>query len=120
MICLKRNKQKIWYANYLGQTPIVDVQGYETGESRATYTEPTAIEVNVSPATGMTRISLFGDDLTYDKVIVSEDRHLLINENSILWVEADPETEPYDYVVRRVARSLNGCAVAISRVEVKP
>ena len=119
MICLKRNLQKVWYSNYLGQTAIKDSSGYETGETEASYTEPVAVMVNVSPASGMARTAVFGNDLQYDKVLVTADRHLPVNEQSLLWVDVTPGNGVgYDYAVRRVARSINGCAVAISRVEV--
>ena len=49
-----------------------------------------------------------------------------IDEHSILWVDTLPHLNedgstdtPYDYIVRRVARSLNGVSIAIGKVDVK-
>jgi hypothetical protein len=38
-------------------------------------------------------------------------------ENSILWID-DLEAESYDYIVKKVARSLNSVSYAVSKVSV--
>ena len=67
----------------------------------------------------------FGESESYDKVIVLDDRDAPIDEHSILWVDTPPllnedgtTDTPYDYTVRRVARSLNGVSIAIKKVDV--
>ena len=62
MKALERNKQKIYYANYLGKTPITDEDGLLTGESELTYTDPVSVKVNVSAARGEAYIDMFGTD----------------------------------------------------------
>lgn len=88
----------------------------ETGEKESSYAEPTAIKLVVSPASGVVADELFGSLQDYDRILITE-KGCPINEHSILWIDA-PVTEPHDYIVKKVARSLNFVAYAVSRVEV--
>ena len=56
----------------------------------------------------------FGTTLDYDNIVYAE-LSCDINEYSLLWVDADT-TDPNDYIVRRVATSLNHKAIAIKKV----
>lgn len=116
MRTLERNKQSIYYANYSGVTEIVDENGFYTGETTISYTEPTQIKVNVSAARGEASVDLFGTDLNYTKTIVS-DKDLGIDEHSILWI-GKPNTEPHNYVVVSIAKSINYITYAIREVDV--
>ena len=123
MRCLERNKQTVYYALYSNETIQYDSEGYETGESSVGYSKPVAISVNVSPARGQANVEMFGETLNYDRVIVTDDMSCPISETSVLWVGDAPDADgdvPYDYIVRKVARSLNSISIAISRVEVTP
>ena len=56
-------------------------------------------------------------------MIVTDDLTCPIDENSVLFVDKLPEysedgTPLYDYVVKRVAKSLNAIAYAIQKVNV--
>ena len=58
-------------------------------------------------------------------MIVIADPKFPIDEYSILWVDSMPEVKedgttdtPHDYVVKKVARSLNSVSIAISKVNV--
>ncbi|MBR0161952.1 MAG: hypothetical protein IJQ02_11815 [Oscillospiraceae bacterium] len=122
MKCLERNKQAFWYCRYLGKEPILDEDGKETAEYRLRYDSPVRMRANISPAAGRTDRELFGNLESYDKVIVSEDMNCPIDEQTVLFVDGVPEFnragDPlYDYVVRRVARSLNVVSIAISKVQ---
>jgi hypothetical protein len=126
MRCLTRNKSKFFYASYIGETAIVDEYGNETGEYEVSYGNPVECKGNVSAAQGETQTQQFGESESYDKVIVLDDRNAPIDEYSILWVDTLPHLNedgstdtPHDYVVRRVAKSLNGVAIAIGKVDVK-
>lgn len=88
----------------------------ETGEKGADYTEPMAIKLVVSPASGVVADELFGSLRDYDRILVTE-KGCPIDEHSILWIDASTD-EPHDYIVKKVARSLNFVAYAVSRVEV--
>ena len=123
MICLNRNKRTIWYALFKERTPVQDVYGNDTGDPVISYEDPVQIEVNVSEATGRSMTQQFGNLENYDKVIVTDDMDCPIDENSVLFVDREPETSLdgdllYDYVVRRVSKSLNYISIAISKVRV--
>lgn len=124
MRCLARNKRAFYYALYLGQTEIIDEYGNVTGEYSVQYSDPIKMFGNVSAAQGEMQTRQFGESETYDKVIVLDDPKCPIDEYSILWVDTRPEvvdgvTTPHDYVVKRVAKSLNGVSIAISKVMVR-
>lgn len=116
----KRNQTTIYYANYsaMEDMTVTDEWGnvLKTGEKTASYTEPTAIELVVSPATGVIADEMFGGLQDYDRILVTE-KGCEINEHSILWIDANVN-DPHDYIVKKVARSLNFVAYAVSRVEV--
>ena len=138
MKCLERNKTGIYYCLFAGKTPIVDEYGNETGESIITYGDPVQMYANVSRATGQSNTEQFGNLENYDKVVVTEDLNCPIDENSVLFVDKEPEftnvlthtvtaittndttvsVPVYDYTVRRVAKSLNSVSIAIKKVDV--
>ena len=120
-----RNKAIFYYASYTGQTEIVDEYGNVTGQYSVTYGNPIKMLGNVSAAQGEMQTRQFGESETYDKVIVLDDVNTPIDEYSILWVDTPPILDggstktPHDYVVKKVARSLNGVSIAISKVSVR-
>ena len=125
MRCMTRNKSTFYYALYIGETEITDEYGNLTGEYNLAYGKPIKMSGNVSAARGEIQSRQFGESESYDKVIVLDDRNAPINEYSILWVDTLPHLNedgstdtPHDYVVRNVARSLNGVSIAISKVDV--
>ena len=123
MKCLKRNKLKFYYSLFQNKTPIVDSNGRKTGEYTVGYSEPIYLEANVSSAMGETQVEQFGTDLQYDKVIVTDNTSLKIDENTVLFVDVPPQFDTdgrplYDYIVKKVAKSLNSISYAISKVKV--
>ena len=123
MRCLSRNKTAFYYCLYKGRTPVTDSEGNETGETRILYSDPVLCNANISPATGGTLSESFGTSLQYDKVIVLCDTACPIDEHTALFVDTPPafdgEGDPlFDYVVKKVARSLNSVTIAIAKVEV--
>lgn len=115
MQLLNRNKKTISYKNYLGtMTPIVDDDGYETGEYTESYSNVKTAQVYVTANRGDASEEMFGTTLDYDNIVYAE-LSCDINEYSLLWVDADT-TDPNDYIVRRVATSLNHKAIAIKKV----
>lgn len=122
MKCLTRNKVPLYYCLYLSEEPIMDGE-YETGETRVIYSAPVEMCANVSPATGNTSVEQFGNSLQYDKAIVLDDMSCPIDEHSVLFVDKLPEFDDdgnplFDYIVKRVARSLNSISIAIVKVKV--
>ena len=122
MRCMVRNKTAFYYALYKGQTEIIDEYGNATGQYDVSYSNPIKALGNVSAAQGEMQTRQFGDSESYDKVIVLDDVNTPIDEYSILWVDTLPESNtelPHDYVVKKVARSLNSVSIAISKVSVR-
>ena len=125
MRCMARNKSKFYYASYIGEIEIRDEYGNATGEYKVSYDKPIKTHGNVSAAQGEIQSRQFGESESYDKVIVLDDRNAPIDEHSVLWVDALPllnedgtTDTPYDYIVKKVARSLNSVSIAIRKVKV--
>ena len=122
MKCLLRNKRKFYYCTYQGKTAITDDYGNYTGEYKLTYSTATSVWGNISPAQGEIQVEQFGNALEYDKVIVLDNPTTPIDENTVLFIDKEPEYSDgvplYDYFVRKVARSLNSVSIAISKVDV--
>ena len=125
MRCMVRNKTKFYYAPYISDTEIIDEYGNHTGEYEVSYSNPIECFGNVSAAQGEVQSRQFGESESYDKVIVLDDRNAPMNEHSVLWVDTLPHLNedgttdtPWDYTVKRVARSLNSVAIAIRKVRV--
>ena len=125
MRCMVRNKSKFYYASYIGKTEILDEYGNITGEYTLSYSEPIKCYGNVSAAQGEMQSRQFGESESYDKVIVLDDRNARIDEHSILWVDTLPHLNddgttdtPHNYIVKKIARSLNGVSIAIRKVQI--
>lgn len=144
---LKRNQTEFWYCllNPNTQEAIVDENGNETGELIPSYKKAVSMRANISPATGQNQVEQFGNLDSYDKVIVTCDMSCPIDENTVLFIDKRPEyTEvqtheiiegqalyaddevvektyelpKYNYIVKRVAKSLNGISIAVRKVDV--
>ena len=110
-----------YYANYVRKEEIVDEYGNKTGEYKVVYGNPVECKGNISAAQGEMESRQFGDSESYDKVIVLNNVNIPIDEYSILWVDSLPHIKtdtPHDYIVKKVARSLNSVSIAISKVDV--
>ena len=144
---LKRNQTEFWYCLLIPNTQeaIVDENGNETGELIPSYKKAVPMRANISPATGQNQVEQFGNLDSYDKVIVTCDMSCPIDENTVLFIDKRPEyTEvqtheiiegqalyaddeivektyelpKYNYIVKRVAKSLNGISIAVRKVDV--
>lgn len=118
MRCLRRNMRPFMYAEYTGSEELVDLTGNFTGERAPLYGEKIAAAGNISPASGRTDVRAFGTELNYDRVIVMERVPDGLTEDSGVWID-DLEAESPDYVVRRIAKSINGVEIAVARVYVE-
>lgn len=118
MRTLNRNKQQVYYALYEGRTAIKDEYGNETGESEISYSTPISLKINISPAKGESSTRQFGDSENYDRIMVTSDMECPIDENSILWIDTLDTEKPHDYIVKKVARSLNTISYAVSKVSI--
>lgn len=145
MKTMKRNQRPFYYCLFQSKQDAVDVNGNKTGEKILVYEAPVRMMANISPATGQTNTEQFGNLDNYDKVIVFDDVNSPIDENTVLFLDKEPDFtegvtvaytpaatllgEPtvevqtvqipkYNYIVRRVAKSLNSVSVAVRKVEV--
>ena len=103
----------------------MDEWGNVTSEYDPQYSAPVEAYGNISPARNADTVSMFGMDLNYDKTLVMCPADVPIDEYCVLWVDTMPLLDdeghtatPFDYVVRRVARSINSVTIALSRVDV--
>ena len=123
MRTLNRNKREIYYALFTGETPIYDEKGNETGESKPTYGDITALRVNVSAATGEDAVQAFGSFTGYSRTMCVADITCPIDENSVIWFGVSPTAEngntlPHNYIVVRKADSKNGFLYALQEVTI--
>lgn len=133
MRCMNRNKVKFYYALYESREPIMNQYGKPSGQHKVIYGNPIEEYANISAAKGETQTRQFGENESYDKVIVMDLGTLSIDEYSILWVDTEPQLNedgslavndkgevitPHDYMVKKVAKSLNNVSIAISKVTV--
>lgn len=117
------NKRTFYYLPYQSSEELIDEYGNHTGELRTIYGEAVAAKGNVSAASGYSQTEMFGNLDNYDKVISPLPVSFPLTENDVLFVDKEPEYDgngnpKYDYVVRRIARSLNFTSVAIWKVKV--
>lgn len=117
MRSLNRNKQLIHYALFDKDEPILDENGYETGESIPLYGEVQELRCNVSAAVGEEAVQAFGSITNYTRAICVSDNNCPLAEQTIIWFGIDT-TEPHNYVVLRKADSKNGILYALQEVKV--
>ena len=122
---LLRNKTKFYYALYKERKEIIDEYGNATGQYEIIYGKPVEMFGNISPSVGEVQVREFGESESYDKVIVLDKRDIPIDEYSLLWVDTLPLLNddgstgtPHDYIVKKIARSLNSVSIAIRKVDV--
>ena len=122
---MERNKQVFYFSSFTDKVGIVDEYGNRTGEYEVVFNNPTKLSGNISAAMGEMQNRQFGESELYDKVIVLSNPNVSIDEYSILWVDTLPTLKedgstdtPHDYIVKKIARSLNSVSIAISKVTV--
>lgn len=126
----RKNSRPFYYSLLEGMNPITieDEWGNisETGEHETVYSDPIKMIANISPAKGEMSIRQFGEALNYDKVLVLAGKSPL-EESSILWIDnlqngeiskIDGENVPHDYIVKRIAESMNFTSIAVEKVMV--
>lgn len=137
MRCLERDKQLVLISFFIEKKACEDEQGRLTGKHEVVRTEPIPHYLSVSASKGNAENSPFGIDLDYDKTVIIEDTSCPVDESSVFWVDNVPSLDelsyneidgafnadrtggkPFDYTVKRVAKSPNCIAVAVKHVEV--
>lgn len=122
MKILERNKTPFWYQLYDRTETVENEYGNEVG-STVVYKDAVEMKGNISSATGSAQVEQFGNFAGYDKVVVVDDMSCPIEETTVLFIDKKPEYDAegnplFDYVVKRVAKSLNVIAYAVKRVGV--
>lgn len=117
MRTVKRNKRPVAYAFYAGVQEKTDDWGNYTGEYEVFYTDPVKTLMNVSGGRGQADIALFGLTDTFARTATTEDLDTPFNTETVFWVETDPDTDPFDYRVVAVSRTINQVVLALAEVE---
>lgn len=125
-----RNKQILWYSNYIGKRPVIKVDDngkeVETGDYSLEFSEPIRFKCVISAEKGETTTRQFGDSETYDKVLSFTGKSPM-RETSRIWIDNLEngkiptnlgENIAHDYLVSRVAESLNSTQVLLTKVAV--
>lgn len=168
---LRRNKRKFWYCLYkdtnkpgssalageaiAGITIVgdsvpeenffLDENGFETGEIVSRYRPAKSMSAMVSSTSGQVQAEPFGTYEDYDRVIVTAWTDCPIDENTVLFLDKEPEYEEiqnydfeesktlfgddtitpriciqpvYDYRVTRVSRGVNGARIFVRKAAV--
>ena len=113
-----RDKRPVAYASYVGQTEMVDDNGDYTGEYDVEYSTPIKTLMNVSGGRGQADVALFGLTQNFSRTAVTQDLETKWNTEMVMWVERDPDTEPFDYRIVDVARTINQVVLALEEVDV--
>lgn len=123
MRTLDYNKRTFYYCLWQGKNKIYDADGNFTGDHSSGYDEAVEAKGNISASTGSAEIEQFGTGIEYDKVIVLQGTNWAIDEHTVLFLDVAPSyedkehTKPYyNYIVVKVAISLNHTTLAIRRV----
>ena len=112
----QRDKREVAYAFYDGMTEMVDGDGNYTGEHEVSYTTPVKARMNVSGGRGAADVAMFGMNATYSRSIVTDDLTTPFSVETVFWIDKDPDTEPFDYRVVGVSRTINQVVLALSEV----
>lgn len=115
---LRRNQIKVYYSNYEKSTELIDEYGNSTGQYEITYSKPEMIIISVSASKGSVDNQPFGNLLDYDRVLITSNMNCNIDENTVLWIDNLDTEKPHDYIVKKVARSINQIQIAVKKVTV--
>jgi hypothetical protein len=115
---VKRNKRPVAFAFYDGVTELTDADGLLTGEWEVHYTTPVKTLMNVSGGRGQADVALFGLTQNFSRTAVTQDLDTDWNTEMVMWVECDPDTDPFNYRVAAVARTINQVVLALEEVDV--
>lgn len=117
MRTVQRDKRPVAYAFYSGMTEMVDDDGNYTGEYQLSYTTPVRTLMNVSGGRGQADVSLFGLTDTFARTATTDDLITPFDTGTVFWVECDPDTDPFNYRVVAVSRTINQVVLALAEVE---
>ena len=136
MRTLKRNAQKMYYANQDRVVPIYEYYEDEdgnmipldTGETKLVYGEPIEFKGNISLSNGgEVEVQEFGLDVSaYDAILIVQKDYVPISETTLIWFENPiiyddeiqkvPNEFSADYRVLAVKPSLNSTKYVLGRL----
>ena len=112
MRTLQKNARICYYANPTGETEMLrDEWGNLTSEAVERFTEPVEMKANYSQSAGEEVLNVFGSFTDYSKTMVFAGECPLV-EGSRVWIK-NSTVEDSDYIVTKVAESLNFSLVAL-------
>lgn len=114
----QRDKRLVAYAFYEGNTEIINENGEYTGEFEVHYSTPIKAHMNVSGGRGAADVAMFGFNSAYARSIVTDDLTTPFSVETVFWIENDPDTQPHDYRVVGVSRTINQVVIALAEVNV--
>ena len=146
MRTLKRNQQKMYYAELLGSEPIYELDEYgnkivdyvdtsvtppvtyyrEIGVSEERYSEPIPIEANIAQSNGDMVEQEYGlSEGSYEAIIVTEKGKYPITKTCLVWYKTEPQVDEKgyanpksaDYTILSINESLNGDKYILGKVE---
>ena len=113
---IERLKKRLYWRNFVGMKDAYE--GDKFKGSFPQYSELFSARMNISANRGSAEAEAFGTLLEYDRVAVTRDVNVDMNENSIVWLD-DANTEgAHNYIVLRRSVSGNYAVFALKRVEV--
>ena len=112
---LKRNQQTVWYS-LLNQSAASDEWGNTVDVKE--HGTPVELRISVSANKGEAYAQAFGAELQYDREMVTHAMDCPIDEYSHLWLDGRKPTEPHNYEVVAVSKSMHCIRYAIRKVEV--
>ena len=112
---LKRNQQPIWYS-LLDQHASADEWGNTIDVKE--HSAPVKMSISISANKGQASAQVFGADLQYDREMSTHDLRCPIDEYTHLWLDGRGPSEPHNYEVVAVSKSLNCIRYAIRQVNV--
>lgn len=113
----QRDKRPVAYAFYNGMTELTDTDNNYTGEYQISYTTPVRTLMNVSGGRGQADVSLFGLTDTFARTATTDDLETPFSTSTVFWIECDPDTDPFNYRVVAVSRTINQVVLALAEVE---
>lgn len=116
MRILARHERVIYHAPFEGYEPVLDNNGYETGEVTLKYGVAKLVRVGVSVATNRNVEYLFGSRVECDLILLTCDTSCPIAEKSALWIDNLDVYGKHDYEVKKIVKSFNTIAIAVSKV----
>lgn len=109
MRTLNLNKRPIWHIKYLGEVPILDEDGLDTGEVEKQYSTPNKIFLNLYTTTSEIIQNMFG--MTNNINIVCSDERVKLEKGAKLFYdEPNEDTDlevDFDLEVTAISKSLN-------------